>query len=177
MREFEKRARDFAVEAHGSQLYGVDPYVSHLDEVVEILRPLVEGRPDEEILLVAAYLHDVLEDTSVSYEVLEKAFGADVLQVVHLCSDPVRPTRRERKEAAHGRIRALLDKGNVHAFRAAFVKAADRLANVRRCTKNGPSLLDMYRREHKSFTSAYYTLGASPIWDELSFLLPKETPR
>ena len=49
----EREARDYAIAAHGDQKYGEHPYVGHLDAVAEIVRP------DGELAVAVAYLHDL----------------------------------------------------------------------------------------------------------------------
>lgn len=72
-------ARDFAIQAHGDQRYGRMPYGYHLDQVVAKLRELKHfGWDVPEDAYVVAYLHDVLEDTDVTYEDLYQKFGVNV---------------------------------------------------------------------------------------------------
>lgn len=60
-----QQARKFAVEAHGDQRYGDEPYVVHLDHVLAVLQRFgIEG----EDILVAGLLHDTIEDTNVTQE-------------------------------------------------------------------------------------------------------------
>jgi (p)ppGpp synthase/HD superfamily hydrolase len=54
------KAREFAIKAHGEQKYGEFPYSVHLDEVATIAKPYGESAE------IVAYLHDVIEDTSVT---------------------------------------------------------------------------------------------------------------
>ena len=73
--------RAFAIEAHGTQTYGKLPYVVHLDEVASIL-------PSDPALRAVAYLHDVLEDTAVTFEMLAQRFGSTIAEAVELVTDP-----------------------------------------------------------------------------------------
>ena len=76
--EAERRARALAEKKHAGQTYngGRDPYTVHLDAVHDLAERV--GLPEP--LLVAAYLHDVLEDTPVKYEELKDRFGAQVAE-------------------------------------------------------------------------------------------------
>jgi len=67
--EYAKRAHDGQVRSSG------DPYIQHPLEATKIL---LELKPDE-TTIIACLLHDVLEDTDMSSEELEKAFGPNVL--------------------------------------------------------------------------------------------------
>ena len=74
MREIEKKAKQFAYEAHkGMKRKGKDtPFTYHLELVNKILKTLTT---DEEIL-AAGWLHDVVEDTPITLDELKKEFNA-----------------------------------------------------------------------------------------------------
>lgn len=151
--------REFAIQAHGNQRYGQNPYVYHLDQVAELCRPHCTRAVE------IAYLHDVLEDTEVKFETISNAFGWATAEHVQALTDPDRATRVERKAAFYERFRVLLC--NV----CPIVKACDRLANVRECAKNNRGLLARYQAEHAEFRSAVFRDGlCNPIWDELDAL-------
>jgi len=62
------KAREFAVKAHGDQMYGKFKYSYHLDQVKSELMKLEHSGWDvHEDAYVVAYLHDVLEDTDTTY--------------------------------------------------------------------------------------------------------------
>ncbi len=69
-------ARSFAIAAHGEQMYGDQPYVFHLDAVVELLAPF--GNQAQ----IAGYLHDVVEDTDVSLQKVREEFGDRIADCV-----------------------------------------------------------------------------------------------
>ena len=90
-----EKARQFAIEAHGQQRYGDQPYVVHLEEVVEILHDFgTEAR-------IVAYLHDVVEDTPVSLEEIDTEFGSLVARCVEVLTDEPGETRAQRKAKTH----------------------------------------------------------------------------
>ena len=60
-------ARRMAVEAHGAQKYGVRPYSDHLDEVAALCTS--HGKDAQ----IVAYLHDALEDTSLTVAAIREA--------------------------------------------------------------------------------------------------------
>ena len=90
-----QRAAVFAAKAHegmtrkGSSI----PYIYHPMEVALIVAQMT----DDPEVIAAAYLHDVLEDTSVTPEELEQAFGSRVLSFVQAESEDKSLTWRERK--------------------------------------------------------------------------------
>jgi len=93
----------FAAKAHEGQFRkdGVTPYITHPVAVAE--RILEEKWPDPlhrvPVLLEAALLHDVVEDTPVTIKEVEEAFGKEVARVVgFLTNDPqLKGNRRFRK--------------------------------------------------------------------------------
>ncbi|MCA9707733.1 MAG: bifunctional (p)ppGpp synthetase/guanosine-3',5'-bis(diphosphate) 3'-pyrophosphohydrolase [Myxococcales bacterium] len=163
-------ARAFAVRAHGDQRYGEHPYVLHLDEVHDVLRE--HGRPPlPTTRLVVAYLHDVVEDTDVTLAQIETRFGAVVAGCVDLLTDAPGRNRKERKAATYARLGGVAVADPLH--HALVVKAADRLANVRRCVLDrNDRLLHVYRGEHPTFRTAAFRDGlADRMWAELDDLL------
>lgn len=179
-RERISQARDFAVLAHGEQRYGESPYVVHLDAVAKIVADN-ETDPDCYDAIqraIIALLHDGVEDTDITVEMLERAFGAHVARQVDLVSDKPGPNRKTRKAASIDVLNHL----GPSDYDALIVKAADRLANVRsavagRDSPKSPAgrLLKMYSNEHETFWEAARRIGlVDPIWNELNALLGKE---
>jgi (p)ppGpp synthase/HD superfamily hydrolase len=157
-------ARDFAATAHGDQKYGTAPYVVHLDEVAKIVATIDDTAPAAAV----AYLHDVLEDTSVTAEAIEGTFGPFVRRCVEIVTDPPGATRKERKALLHERLKAVPESHHL----ALIVKAADRLANVRSSARDNPGLLSMYRKEHAAFKDAAFRAGlCDELWAEMEQLL------
>jgi (p)ppGpp synthase/HD superfamily hydrolase len=158
------RARAVAMHAHGDQKYGDEPYVVHLDEVAALCEPYGEEA------VVVAYLHDALEDTDLPPEAVETAFGAQARATVEALTDPPMKTRKERKAASYAKLAAIASDSPIAL--ALVVKAADRLANVRRCVLNANSgLLDMYRKEQPDFDRAVRRAGLNDaLMDEVTIL-------
>ena len=140
-------ARDFAIIAHGDQRYNGEPYVVHLDEVAAVLREFGVTDPT---LIDAAYLHDVLEDTSVRHWDLAVKFPCSYW-LVRVVTDQPGINRKERKAATYPKIAA--NPG------ATTLKLADRIANTRRAIKERPRLLQMYRDEYPDFRKALRVVG------------------
>lgn len=154
-------ARDFAIRVHGDQMYGTRPYVTHLDDVAEIVAPYGA------FATMVAFLHDVVEDTSATIDDIAYAFGELAARSVLLLSDPSLPNRRLRKIAMADRFRGADD--GLTATTARIVKAADRLANMRRCIQDRDmKRLRMYADESALFVAAVYAPGVcEPIWTAL----------
>lgn len=175
LQEATKTVRERASKWHGAQMYGDQPYLTHLDEVVDIL---AEFGFTDEATQAAGYLHDVLEDTQIGIQGLQKAgVPQTVIQAVQFCTDEPGHNRRTRKEQTYKRVRMTL---NELAFDSPTgwlliglrVKMADRLANIRASIRQGSSLLEMYRKEAGAFRVAYFDFEACPrMWAEYDRLL------
>jgi len=156
-------ARSFAIAAHGSQPYGTLPYSAHLDAVAELAAPFGEQAQ------VVAYLHDVVEDTTVPVERVRERFGPLVAECVALLSDAPGADRAERKAKTYARLAEVSGPTEV----ALVVKAADRFANVRACVSDGKrQLWQRYKGEHPVFRASAYRKGlCESIWEHLDALL------
>jgi guanosine-3',5'-bis(diphosphate) 3'-pyrophosphohydrolase len=94
-------ALDFAAQRHSAQRRkGPDaaPYVNHLIEVATLVACV--GRVDDVEVLIAAVLHDVLEDTATTPDEVTQRFGARVCALVQSLSDDKSLPRRRRRELA-----------------------------------------------------------------------------
>lgn len=158
-----QQARNYAIQAHGQQMYGERPYVFHLDQVVSLLQDRGEDAQ------IVGYLHDTVEDTAVTEEDVAKVFGQFIADCVGLVSDVPGPDRKSRKSKTYARLAKVRGEKEL----ALVVKAADRLANVRMCIKeNNRKLLDVYRQEQPVFFRAAYRPGlCEEFWRELQQLL------
>lgn len=87
------KAREFAVKAHGDQMYGKFKYSYHLDQVKSKLMELEhKGWDVPEDAYVVAYLHDVLEDTYVGDDEIYDMFGEVVCSSVVALSKNYHPS-------------------------------------------------------------------------------------
>lgn len=171
-------ARDFAVRAHKDQKYGSDPYAVHLDAVAALVSSLgpdwtrLKPRAVTELLIVA-YLHDVVEDTDVAREDIESRFGETVAAAVDLLTDCPGKNRKERKAKTYARLAAVDEHSDWPGTLALVVKAADRLANMRACARDGnKSLMKMYIKEHVDFRrAAFRSELCDLLWDEIDDLV------
>ena len=146
-----EHARKFAIQAHGDQMYGdgTIPYVVHLDMVAGVLREF--GFTKDALLLQAAFLHDTVEDTYVTDQILlDNGFSAVVAAAVAFCTDEKGKNRKERKKLTYEKQVGLLNRRPIDDSTrlGLLVKWADRVANIRAChiwpAKN---LLPMYVKE------------------------------
>ena len=121
---------DFAAAAHGpQQRESGEPYVSHVVEVCRILLDLLDTRLDTP-LACAGLLHDVVEDTPVTLEEVEKRFGREVAALVGGVTklSGLHFDSQEAEQAENFRRMVL---SMARDLRVIFVKLADRLHNMR----------------------------------------------
>jgi (p)ppGpp synthase/HD superfamily hydrolase len=72
-------AKEFAIAKHGTQKYGEHPYSYHL----ALSQVLAEFRyAGDEAIAAAGWLHDILEDTPATYEMLVSEFGKETADIV-----------------------------------------------------------------------------------------------
>lgn len=140
--ELLKIARNFAIEQHGTQTYGEHDYVYHLDQVYNVAVLLNLG-PEYEI---AAYLHDLIEDTSITKEIIAEKFGLNIANLVFAVSG-FGVNRAERTEDIKSKL-ILFPK-------AINLKMMDRYANLCSSKVNKPSLFKTYKKEHEVFRSLF----------------------
>jgi len=121
---------DFAYRAHGEQKReSGEPYMSHGVAVAMILVDLLEARTDTPIVC-AALLHDVVEDTSITRDDVEKRFGKEVAGLVEGLTK-LSHVEFERREAAQAENFRKMLLSMSRDLRVIFVKLADRLHNMR----------------------------------------------
>jgi GTP diphosphokinase / guanosine-3',5'-bis(diphosphate) 3'-diphosphatase len=126
-REVLRRAYALAERAHAGQsrLSG-EPYVSHPAAVAEILADL--GLDAD--TLVAALLHDTVEDTDVTREQLRDEFGAHVAKLVDGVTKLGKIHVHTREQAQAENIRKMLV-AMAEDIRVVLIKLGDRLHNMR----------------------------------------------
>ena len=116
-------AATFAAERHRDQRRkGKDasPYINHPLALASLL---AERGERDAPLLMAALLHDTVEDTATSFEDLERAFGREVAEIVREVTDDKSLPKAERK-------RLQIEHAAQLSRRAKLVKLADKICNL-----------------------------------------------
>ncbi|PSJ45278.1 guanosine-3',5'-bis(diphosphate) 3'-diphosphatase [Zobellella endophytica] len=122
-----KAAYIVARDAHQGQTRSSgEPYITH---PVAVSRILGEMHLDHETLM-AALLHDVIEDTPVTKEMLEQQFGKPVADLVEGVSKLDKLKFRDRKEAQTENFRKMV-LAMTQDIRVILIKLADRTHNMR----------------------------------------------
>jgi RelA/SpoT family (p)ppGpp synthetase len=120
-------AYDFAFEAHqGQRRRSGEPYITHPVAVADLLADL---RLDPQTL-IAAILHDVIEDTPTLKEEINRRFGQEVAELVDGVSKLDQIQFKSREEAQAESFRKML-LAMVRDIRVIMVKLADRTHNMR----------------------------------------------
>lgn len=149
-------ARNYAIEKHWGQMYGDKPYSYHLDQVANKIKS-IEIRYNKNLLIEVAYLHDVLEDTKVTYKELKQAFGVDIAGAVYALTTSDIPLRNN-----------LLCNHD-----AMKVKLVDRYCNVKSCIKdNKLHLLEKYKKQKDLFQNGDFNeTGFIEVYKNLKYML------
>lgn len=127
------RALAFAADAHANQRRkgaAQEPYINHLIEVMDLVAQATDG--DDIELLIAALLHDVIEDTPTTREDVAQAFGERVAEIVTEVTDDMSLPKPERRRR---RIASMPHKSKA----ARIVKTADVISNVRAMVISAPA--------------------------------------
>jgi guanosine-3',5'-bis(diphosphate) 3'-pyrophosphohydrolase len=120
-------AYDFAFDAHhGQRRRSGEPYITHPVAVADLLADL---KLDSQTL-IAAILHDVMEDTATVKDEITQRFGQEVAELVDGVSKLDQIQFKSRKEAQAESFRKML-LAMVRDIRVIMVKLADRTHNMR----------------------------------------------
>lgn len=140
-------AISFATERHKDQVYADRPYTYHLAQVDSIIQDVGFT---QFLFRASAWLHDIREDTSTTYDELQLLFGKDVADMVEACSG-FGYNRKARELNINTKLMAYPV--------ACIVKACDRIANTDSSIKSPRtgefdlSKARMYLEERDTFTS------------------------
>ena len=139
------RARVFATAAHAAvgqlRKYTFEPYIVHPQEVAGIVAE-VDGTAE---MIAAAWLHDTVEDTGVTIELIRAEFGQEVAELVGWLTDVSRPDHGNRAQ------RKAVDRAHTAAAPAAAqtIKLADLIANTRSIVQHDPKFAATYLEEKR----------------------------
>ena len=126
------KALDFAAKKHRDQRRkdsNATPYINHPIELAELL--VNEAGINNPDVIIAAILHDTVEDTETTVEELQEVFGNEIAEVVAEVTDDKSLPKAERK-------RLQVENAAASSHNARLVKLADKICNLRDMTKNSP---------------------------------------
>lgn len=154
-----QRASRLAAELHQGQIVkGTTlPYLLHVTQVAAEVMAVADGPEDCTLAVVCAFLHDTLEDTSLSADQLEANFGPDVRAGVQALTKNLDLPKKERMADSLQRILA-------QPSQIAWVKLADRITNLQPPPADwGPAKIAEYVEEawqiHAALAGRHPQLG------------------
>jgi len=121
------KAFEYSLEAHKNEIRASgEPYFTHPYEVANIV---VEEFPLDDITVICALLHDVVEDTDYTLDIISKEFGKEVAEIVDGVTKISGIFKGHEITKAENYRKLLLSM--VKDVRVILVKFADRLHNMR----------------------------------------------
>jgi (p)ppGpp synthase/HD superfamily hydrolase len=148
-------AIEFAATAHQSQYRkGTNtPYISHPFGVAMILSSYLCS----EKVIIAALLHDLLEDTDVTEQQLIEKFGHEVTSIVKACSEPDKSLSWEERKIH------TIENIPTDPLEVRLVACADKLHNLRSMKRDykafGPTFWSRFKRGEKEQAWYYKSLA------------------
>jgi len=160
------KARKFAIDNHRrvNELYDGLPYHVHLMEVVDFVHRFdnLLNEEDIDVAVIVAWLHDLIEDTGLTYNNVKQIFGERVAELTrNLTTNIHGRTRAERADQEYyDRVKS--DPISI------FVKIADRLANMFHSLNYGNNgMYKKYKAELPHFKEELYNGMYQEMWDLL----------
>lgn len=155
------RAEVFATAAHAAvgqvRKYTGKPYITHPHAVAN----LVAEAGGSFVMIAAAWLHDVVEDTAVTIETIEAEFGPDVASLVRGLTDVSKPedgNRAQRKAID----RAFMAKQSPECK---TIKLADMINNTVSIVSHDPEFAKTYMAE-KALLLEVLTEGDAGLFEQ-----------
>jgi (p)ppGpp synthase/HD superfamily hydrolase len=151
------------------------PYEFHLRMVAHVCEKFIELIPNlndgetalRDTVLLAAYGHDLIEDTRVSYNDVKDILGLEAADIIYAVTNEKGKNRKERANEKYY-------EGIRNTRGAVFVKLCDRIANVQYSKMTGSRMFDMYKKENDHFlTSLGFDLGQGHQLGEMCRYLEK----
>ena len=135
------KAKKFAEKAHKGQLrkYTNEPYINHPISVARLVQTVC----NDEYVLMAALLHDVVEYTETTIDDIWREFGGKVADIVSDLTDISKPEDGNRK------IRKEIDRQHIAKAckEAKLIKLADLIDNHKSIEKYDPDFAKVYMAE------------------------------
>ena len=126
------QAINFAAKKHRNQKRkgaDGDPYINHPLEVLGLLTSV--GKIEDFNVLIAAVLHDTIEDTETTEEEIKELFGAKVCKMVLELTDDKSLPKAERKQLQ-------IEHAPHISIGAKQIKLSDKISNIRDILENPP---------------------------------------
>lgn len=131
----------FAADKHRNQRRkdaAASPYINHPIALANVLAN--EAGIDDERVLIAAILHDTVEDTETTAQELVRHFGQEIADIVLEVTDDKSLLKAERKQLQ-------IDHAPTISRRAKLVKLADKICNLRDIASSPPAGWSLRRKQ------------------------------
>src|SRR5258708_6639278 len=162
-----QKAYEFAKKAHeGQQRLSGDEYLTHLVGVADILAELHM----DSVTIAAGLLHDILEDTKVTYDQLKTEFGEEIANLVE---GVTKISKRKFQDASIGQAESTRKMLVAMAkdVRVILIKLADRTHNMRTLEFLPPERREKMAKETLDiYAPLAHRLGMARIKSELADL-------
>jgi hypothetical protein len=161
-------AKDYAIRRHAEVNHRYDAihtYAFHLTMVNDIADKFIHLIPEEGRADVkgGCWVHDIIEDARETFNNVKKATNEVIAEYAYRCTNEKGRTRNDRAND-------MYYTGIKQYKYTTFIKLCDRIANVTFAMNNKSSMLDMYRKEYKSF-SVLRDGRFEEMWKHLNLLL------
>ena len=161
-------AATYASDQHREQRRknsAADPYINHPLAVANVLAN--DGGVVDIELLIAALLHDTVEDTETSVEELVDLFGAEISRLVGEVTDDKSLPSAQRKQLQ-------IDHAPKKSDRAKELKIADKICNIRDINAGSPANWEPERKIEYLDWAARVVEGCRGVNQRLDALFDKE---
>ena len=175
MRTIVLKSMEYGIKCHqeANKTYGKKeiPYSFHLARVAYYVQKFSHLLPSTEVDIVisAAWCHDVIEDTGNTYNDLKNATSKEVADLVYLVTNELGRNRDER----HVKTLPKIASSPI----ATYLKLCDRMANIEYSTyeleqvsQHRKTMLQKYNSEHYKFKEALYLDEHIIMWKYLESL-------
>lgn len=142
-----RKAHVYAMAAHAAvgqkRKYTGEPYIVHPAEVASIVASVPGATED---MVAAAWLHDVVEDTGVTFADIHLSFGTEIETLVRWLTDVSRPEDGNRK------TRKAIDRAHTAEApaEAQTIKCCDLWSNTKSIVAHDPAFARTYLEEKRA---------------------------
>ena len=145
----------WCIAQHENTNHKYDDYLNyefHLRMVAQAAKDFINLIPDQndgehsfrDQIILAAWGHDLIEDTRTSYNDVKEILGFQPAEIIYACTNEKGKNRKERaNDAYYSGIRSTQG--------AVFVKLCDRIAYVQYSKMTQSRMFEMYKKENENF--------------------------
>lgn len=160
------KAASYAARKHGDQKRadGITPYFAHVARVTFILRHLF--KINDQDVLTAALLHDVVEDTNTDHDEIADIFGLRVANYVILLTKNKMLSKKLREQDYERRMRRAPEVVQIAKLADAFDNLSDRVGSNKL-----PKTLETAKKWLVIFKATLKTAAGKNAWRKVNQLV------